>query len=719
MPLTGASNESRFLFTLGTRTDIRVLSLHITESLSTNFTVDLTLACDQEVAFDDVIGQKACLTVLGHQTDRYWHGVIRDFTFTGTNERFLIFRATLVPILWLLTQEQDCRIFQGENTQQIVETILKEAGLTSKEYAFNNQNPGTTREYCVQYRESDFNFISRLLEEDGILFFFNHDQKDTTVVFGDGPSAYKPIDGQPKVALSPSPGMVSEAEFVRTINFSRHVHSGKITVRDYNFEKPALDLTSEGKDKVFGNLEVYDYPGRYSDQDAGKKIANLRLQQTITYKDQCMGDSVCPRFAPGRTFTLRTSEKRPEFTKEYMLVSVSHVGEQPQALEELANPHATNSYHNTFTCIPSSVTFRPQGAASKPIISSVQTAMVVGPAGEEIFTDQYGRIKVQFHWDRKGKKDDKSSCWIRVSQVFTGASWGAMAVPRIGQEMIVSFLEGDPDRPIITGRVYHGNNPVPYGLPDEKTKTTLKSNSSLGGGGFNELRFEDKKGQEEIFLHAQKDWNTKVLNDRNTLVKANQTTTVEGTRTTTVVKKETQTFKDSREVTIDKTDLLKITQTRDVEVTGKLTEKFHAGREDTVEQGDKTTVMSSNKETTVHGEYNIVADTQFQVTQGGDKLLIKDKISGESTGDIEFSNGKVDIKADTGGALKMTANSEITLSCGQASISLKADGSIEIKGASKVALSAGASKVILDATGVTSDAGSGMNVISGVPVKIN
>jgi type VI secretion system Vgr family protein len=599
MPLTGASNESRFLFNLGERTDIRVLSFHVTEALSTNFSVDLTLACDQDVTFDDVIGQTACLTVLGHQTDRYWHGVIRDFTFMGTNERFLIFRATLVPVLWLLTQEQDCRIFQDENTQQIVEKILKEAGLTGKEYAFNNQNPGTTREYCVQYRESDFNFISRLLEEDGIFFFFDHDQKDTTVVFGDGANAYKPIDGQPKVALSPAPGMVSENEFVRTINFSRHVHSGKITVRDYNFEKPALDLTGEGKDKVFDNLEVYDYPGRYSDQGAGKKIANLRLQQSITYKDQCMGDSVCPRFAPGRTFTLKTSEKRPEFGKEYLLVSVSHDGEQPQALEELSNPHASNSYHNTFSCIPASVTFRPQGAASKPLISGVQTAIVVGPSGEEIFTDKYGRIKVQFHWDRQGKKDDKSSCWIRVSQVFTGAGFGAMAVPRIGQEMIVGFIEGDPDRPIITGRVYHGNNPPPYNLPDEKTKTTFRSNSSIGGNGFNELRFEDKKGREEVFLHAQKDWNTKVLNDRNTEIKANQSTKVGADQTTEVGKNQ------SNDVGVDQFERIK--GDKHITVVGDRIEKV---------DGTVSLTVGMDKQEKVQMKYALDAGTEVHLKAG-------------------------------------------------------------------------------------------------------
>lgn len=687
MPLTGASNESRFLFTLGKRTDIRVLSFHIAEALSTNFMVDLTLACDQDIAFDDVIGQKAYLTVLGHQTDRYWHGVIRDFTFTGTNERFLIFRATLVPVLWLLTQEQDCRIFQGENTQQIVETILKEAGLTSKEYAFNNQSPGTTREYCVQYRESDFNFISRLLEEDGIFFFFSHDQKDTTVVFGDGTTAYKPIDGQAKVALSPAPGMVSESEFVQTINFSRHVHSGKITVRDYNFEKPALDLTAEGKDKVFDNLEVYDYPGRYSDQGAGKKIANLRLQQSITYKDQCMGDSVCPRFAPGRTFSLKTSEKRSEFSKEYLLVSVSHVGEQPQALEELSNPHASNSYHNTFSCIPASVPFRPQGAASKPIISGVQTAMVVGPAGEEIFTDEYGRIKVQFHWDRRGKKDDKSSCWIRVSQVFTGASWGAMAVPRIGQEMIVGFIEGDPDRPIITGRVYHGNNPVPYNLPDEKTKTTFKSNSSLGGSGFNELRFEDKKGSEEVFVHAQK--------DLNEVVKRNQTISVGVDQSTTIGNNETLTVGKNRSKTVGVDQI--------VNVGANHTEKVGANKSITVGSNKTETVTINSAETigmakelTIGGAYQVSVGAAMNETVVGlkaeeigvHKAVVVAKNSSEKIGGNKSVNVSKDFSEEIKGKKEIKIDKDfIEQITGKKSV--KVDQELIIEVADKITLKDG------------------------------
>ena len=693
MPLTGASNESRFLFTLGKRTDIRVLSFHISEALSTNFMVDLTLACDQDIAFDDVIGQKAYLTVLGHQTDRYWHGVIRDFTFTGTNERFLIFRATLVPVVWLLTQEQDCRIFQGENTQQIVEKILKEAGLTSKEYAFANQSPGTTREYCVQYRESDFNFISRLLEEDGIFFFFSHDQKDTAVVFGDGPTAYKPIDGQAKVALSPAPGMVSEREFVRTINFSRHVHSGKITVRDYNFEKPALDLTAEGKDKVFENLEVYDYPGRYSDQGAGKKIANLRLQQSITYKDQCMGDSVCPRFAPGRTFSLKTSEKRTEFSKEYLLVSVSHVGEQPQALEELANPQASNSYHNTFSCIPASVPFRPQGAASKPIISGVQTAMVVGPAGEEIFTDEYGRIKVQFHWDRQGKKDDKSSCWIRVSQVFTGASWGAMAVPRIGQEMIVGFIEGDPDRPIITGRVYHGNNPVPYDLPSEKTKTTFKSNSSLGGSGYNELRFEDKKGQEEVYLQAQKDFNELVKNDHSTTVKRNQTISVDGDQSTTVQGNQSVTVKGGGQSVVhskvditgkhqlDASDTIEIQAPTHIKLTcGGSTVTIEPGKITLSAGGGSQIVLDGNAEMSTPGNAKVSAAGDAEMSASGNAAV-------SAGGDAEMSAGG-NAAVSAGGNAELSAGGNAAVSAGgNAKVSAGGNASVSASGNAEVTAS--------------------------------
>ncbi|MGA1874895.1 MAG: type VI secretion system tip protein TssI/VgrG [bacterium] len=514
MPPFG-SGEAQFLCKISDL-EFRVAGFTALERISSPFGVNLSLAIEDEVDFSKVIGKEALLTIIGHETDRFFHGLVVQFRQKGSKGRFFLYQAGMAPSLWLLSFKQNCRIFQGKSVQDITKQILQEAGIPADRFDFRLQGTYQPREYCVQYRETDLNFISRLLEEEGIFYFFEHTADKHLLVFGDGTVTYQPIQGQAKVLYHPADTMVPEEEVVQTFFLSRQIQSGKVTLQDYNFEKPSLNLTAQKEAGDFPKLELYDYPGRYLEEGDGKKLAQIRLEEAMAFMDKAEGKSGCPRFTPGFTFTL-TDHEREDFNREYLLVKVKHKGSQPQVFEEQAGGEGF-SYANDFLAVPSSVTFRPERRTRKPVVEGVQTAVVVGPKGEEIYTDEHGRIKVQFHWDREGKQDEKSSCWIRVSQAWAGTGWGSIYIPRIGQEIIVDFLEGDPDKPIITGRVYNADNTVPYKLPDEKTKSTLKSLSSTGGQGFNEIRFEDKKGEEQIFIHAEKDQDIRVKHDARTWV---------------------------------------------------------------------------------------------------------------------------------------------------------------------------------------------------------
>jgi len=507
------AHESRFLFeVLGVSYQTAVLGFKLFEGISSPFALHVSLVSEDEINFDEVVGKEALLTLLGEENDRYLHGVLRQFIQNGSKGRFYFYEAEVIPTLWLLSLEQDCRIFQNKKVEDIIKQVLQEGGITGDRFNFRLQGKYPEREYCVQYRETDLDFISRLCEEEGIFYFFEHAKDKHVLVFGDSTVAYQTIKGEEEITFNPAIGMVPGQEFVYHLAFSQKVFSGKMTRRDFNFEKPTLDLTSKEQNKSYQKLEVYDYPGRYVEENRGKGLTKVRLEESITFKEKAEGKSNSPRLTPGFKFKLIDHERK-SFNQEYLLTEIRHEGQQPQALQELADPKEKFSYTNQFISIPSSVIFRPERKTPKPVVKGIQTATVAGPSGEEIYTDKYGRIKVQFHWDRLGKKDDKSSCWIRVASIFTGGQYGAIFTPRIGQEVVVDFLEGDPDQPLITGRVYNADLMPPYTLPDEKTKSTIKTNSSIGGEGFNEIRFEDKKGEEQLFFHAEKNLDIRVKND--------------------------------------------------------------------------------------------------------------------------------------------------------------------------------------------------------------
>ena len=494
------------------------------EAVSQLFRYQLELLSeDDAISFDDIVGKGVSVHVQTVDGERTFSGYINKFSQGGRDAVFTYYRAEMVPWLWFLTRKSDCRIFQRQTAPDIIKKIFEELGF--KDYELRLYGTYNQRDYCVQYRETDFNFVSRLMEEEGICYFFEHDQTGTkhTMVLADDPAAHKPCPGQPKARCEWAPGNRQPDDVIMEWRSEEEYRPSAYTHTDYNFETPNTSLLVTVKDA--GIYELYDYPGLYSTKGDGDTLAKTRLQETIAFKNRATGKSKCRYFTAGSTVEL-TEHYRKDLNQKWMLTAIYHQC-------TLGDSYGSGGqdeeffYSNSFDAIPASVPFRPTRVTPKPTVQGCQTAVVVGPSGEEIYPDKYGRVKVQFYWDRLGKKNEDSSCWMRVSYPWAGKGWGAIQIPRVGQEVIVDFLEGDPDQPIIVGRVYNADQVPPYTLPDEKTKSTVKSMSSKGGGGFNEFRFEDAKGKEQVFLHAEMNQDIRIKKDffENVGGKSNRTVT--------------------------------------------------------------------------------------------------------------------------------------------------------------------------------------------------
>ena len=507
------------------------------EGLNRLFRIELDLLFDEEhegfvatkIEPNDLVGNAMALVVAqAEHVERHFHGICNRFSAGSRNGRFSGYRAELVPTVWFLTQVTQSRIFQNKSVPDILRAVL--SGYNVK---YELQGEYRQRSYCVQYRESDWDFASRLMEEEGIFYYFEHTEGNHELILADTVQSHREC---PKLSainydVKRPDGDLEWIPVIDRWTTDTNVRTGKHELRDFNPLLPTnnleIDRTSVTHLGPNKNLEVYDWPGGYAKRynkeeglngvftDRERSVQVRQEEIEVGYK-QFYGSGNCSTLTSGYKFSLK-EHPNTENNADYVVLAARH--ESPQTPTYISDQPDMEGYKADFTALAFGTPYRPPRLTPRPVVYGAQTAFVVGPGGEEIFSDKFGRVKVQFHWDREGQMDQGSSCWLRVAQTWASNGWGSMSIPRIGMEVLVNFLEGDPDQPIISGCVYNAQNMPPYTLPDEQSKSTMKSYSTKGGGGFNEFRVEDKKGSEQIFIHAEKDQDVRVKNDCKEIIK--------------------------------------------------------------------------------------------------------------------------------------------------------------------------------------------------------
>jgi type VI secretion system secreted protein VgrG len=688
------------------------------EAISQLFRFDLDLLSEKSaISFDNIVGKAVTLNAaLADGSERYWNGYVSRFTQSGNDGRFTSYRAEMVPWLWFLTRTADCRIFQNKKVPDIIQTIFQDLGFS--DFSLRLHGNFVEREYCVQYRETDFNFVSRLMEEEGIFYFFEHANGKHTLVLANDPGEHEPCPNQSTVRYELTAGGWQEDDVVLDCFAHQEFRTGAWAHTDYNFETPSTSLMVQMPGK--NPYEIYDYPGEYRKRADGDSLARIRLEEQRTPTFVVQGTSDCRAFTPGYKFDL-IDHYRIDLNQSYVLTAVRHtasLGSSYGGADGFGNNEP--SYRNTFECIPAKTVFRPPRVTPQPVVQGCQSAVVVGPAGEEIFTDKYGRVKVQFHWDREGQMNENSSCWVRVSYPWAGKGWGGLNIPRIGQEVIVDFLEGDPDQPIIIGRVYNAQQMPPFGLPGGAVVSGFKSNSTKGGGGYNEISLNDTKGTELIQIHGQYDMDTKIEHDERVNVGNNRTESVGVDESITIGNNRTEKVGTNESINIGNNRTEQVGVNESITIGSNRTKSVGANENVTIGSNRSATVGASEKVTVAMMRTHSVGVNDMlnvggaqEVTVGGLQAItvglarVKTVGLGEAATiglgqsikvglDRSASIGKND-SLNVGKKLVVNAGEEILFQTGEASILLKKDGTVLIQG--KDIAVKGSGKIIEQAAG--------------------
>ena len=618
------------------------------ESLSQLFAYEVQMLSEKSTLKPkDLLGKTVQVRVEYPKKDgyRYYHGYVTRFERIGDEGTFSLYKAVVHPWLWFLTRTSDCRIFQQKSVPEIIKDVFGDLGFSA--YVKDSLNGTYSKlDYCVQYRESAFNFVSRLMEREGIYYYFTHEDGKHTMVLADAQNSHQTVSGYESLPyFPPSELQRRKRDHFDHWSFGEQVDTGTVSLNDFDFENPKGDLHSSAvveRKHPMASFEIYDYPGGYFKSAAGDTYSTVRITERQAEYELVEGAGDVIGAACGALFSLENGPV-PSQNRQYLTLSMS-------CQMKIAGYSSSGAGQEaSFSCkvrgIPASQQFRPARVTPTAVVRGTQTAIVVGPSGEEIYTDKYGRIKVQFHWDRKGKSDENSSCWIRVAQTWAGKNWGAIHIPRIGQEVIVDFLEGDPDRPLVTGCVYNADQMPPYKLPDNMTQSGVKSRSTKQGSAenFNELRFEDKKDSEEVYFHAEKDFNRvvenndtekigygkkdkgdqtiEVFNNQKIVVGGGGNDSADGSQTIEIQKDRTTTIKTGNEK-------LEVQQgNRDVIVTeGNDTHKIAKGnREVKIDAGDDTLTITQGNQTinVTAGKCKIEAGQSIELVVGGSSIKIE------------------------------------------------------------------------------------------------
>lgn len=503
MPFKNENRELKLTTVLG-QDVLELVRFRGEEGLSqlSVFQLDM-ISRNTSISAEELIGTPVTVSLkLDTGGVRHFNGYIHSFSAIDENDRGTrSYRARVVPWLWFLTQTTDCRVFQEKSVLEIIEAVFKDLGFA--DYTTNRVMGGNAerkRNFCVQYRESDFHFVSRLMEEEGIFYFFEHRDGKHTLHLADSIVAYKECEEAKVDYLTNEQGSRQAVPHINSWEHTYQFRPGAWAHKDYNFKNPHQPLlateTTLMKFKKVKDFEIFDFPGEYRAQDYAQDLARIRMEELEVDHDIVLGTSLCKTFSPGLTFKIGLHRSKNEVGKSYVVQRITHIAEQPD-YETSGNGFAV-VYSNEFQCIPSTMVFRPPRITPKPIISGCQTAVVTGPPGETIYTDEYERVKVQFFWDRHGKKDEKSSCWIRVSQEWAGDGWGMVHIPHVGQEVVLLFQDGDPDQPIIIGRLFNAAQKVAGRLPAEKTQSIIRDH------GGNQTIMEGAAGKQFILISQKR-----------------------------------------------------------------------------------------------------------------------------------------------------------------------------------------------------------------------
>jgi type VI secretion system secreted protein VgrG len=694
--------------------DLRFESMQHSAGVSVLEETQLFLLSDRsDIEPEKLLGQTVNVRLaLRDGEARHLCGHVTRFGLGRHQGRYFGYVAELRPWLWFLTRTSDCRIFQDQTVPDIVKKVFADYGGIAH-FEFKLTRSYRSRDYCVQYRETDFNFIARLMEDEGIFWYFEHDEQEHKLVMVDAPGA---LSASPQCEELPFYGNTGQAspdvDIVSSWNFAREVRPGKVALRSYWFETPSTSLEvtrTEKRAHEQAEFELYDYQGDYFKKPDGEQIAAVRLDEAQSRHELLRGATNACGLANGRLFSL-TRHPRDDQNAEYFCTETQITA----AINGLESGNDSGEYHCNFVAIPSGQAYRPPRRTPKPFVQGPQTAVVTGPGGEEIYTDKYSRVKVQFHWDRYGKKNETSSCWVRVSSPWAGKSFGFIQVPRIGQEVVVDFLEGDPDQPLITGRVYNAEQMPPWELPANATQSGVLTRSSKGGayGNANALRFEDKKGAEQLWLHAEKNQDIEVENDethwvghdRSKTIDHDETTLVKHDRTETVDNDETITVHHDRTERVDNNETISIGVNRSEDVGRNETISIGNDRNESV-GGNESVSVSKNRSMDIGGDETLSVGKGRSHTVGKNETIsigenLTHTVGKDAVVEVRGKRQTTVAKEDSlqvGKKFYLEAGDEIVLKTGDASITMKKDGTIQIKG--KDITVQGSGKIVVKASG--------------------
>lgn len=609
--------------------------------------------------------------------DRKFHGIVRSFRYKGEFGPFHLYETVVFPSLWLTVLKQDCRVFQDTPLVELVENLLQESGIPSDRYEFRIAEANPLIKFSIQYNETDYEYISRLLAAEGIFFFFEHYEDRHVLVFCDDNGLCKPINGNHRIKFNQGGGQVAEEQTLFAFDYSDRLKPTERHLTNFNFKTPSHDLMTHCEDPAKSandSFDIYSYPGSYGDTSRGQHLAKIRMEGIVALKKKYQGKGNAIHCSAGGLFQLADHAQQP-FNQKYFLFQVEHVGGQPGAIEEYAFKKVPQIYANEFVASPSTVPYRPLVPRNKPMVPGLLSAIVTGPEGEEIWPDEYGRVNVQFHFDREGQRNEKSSCWLRVVQFWNGATWGSQFIPRIGDEVLVSFVNGDMDYPIIIGSGTNAAMQPNYNLPANKTQSGIRTRSTPGGNpdNFNELRFEDKKDHEEVFLQAEKDWNIRVKNDKSQYVGHDEALDVRNNRTKTVG--------------VDQT----------VNIGSNHTETTGANRNETVGR-NKTELVKINSMETIGAAKELSIGGLYQISVGG---AMNETVAGAKAEEVGLAKavfvGKT-MDENVVGSRTSKVGENFTETVNKKHYSKADEFVIE---ASKITLKSGSSTIVIDGNSIT------------------